>query len=216
MQGDKNEARAILRFNYIVVEGNIGSGKTSLTHLLAKRYQSNIILEEFADNTFLPQFYKEPRRFAFPLELSFLAERYQQLQKSFGNKTGHLYGVVSDYLFDKSRLFAKINLPQKEYGLYRKFFNIMEVDIPKPELVIYLRRSPEDLFFNITKRGRDFEQAIDPKYLQKVSDSYERFFEKDKRYHKLIVEADGMDFVQNESDLTSIIDQIEGKMAPFQ
>ena len=143
-----------MRFNYIVVEGNIGSGKTTLAHLLAKRYQCDIILEEFADNTFLPQFYKEPKRFAFPLELSFLAERYQQLEKCFGNRTGHLYGVVSDYLFDKSRLFAKINLPQKEYSLYRKFFNIMEIDIPKPELVIYLKRSIEDLKSNISKRGR--------------------------------------------------------------
>ncbi|MBT8195337.1 MAG: deoxynucleoside kinase [Bacteroidia bacterium] len=193
------------QYKYIVVEGNIGSGKTSLAKMISQEHDRELILEEFADNTFLPQFYNQPERYAFPLELSFLAARYHQLKKKLTALP--LKTFVSDYLFDKSLLFAKVNLKEEEFGLYRTFFELLERDIPKPDLIIYLDKDIAKLQANIEKRGRPFEKDISNTYLENIQIGYEKILS-DSGLNVLKINSGELDFVKNESHFKKVINRI--------
>jgi deoxyadenosine/deoxycytidine kinase len=194
---------------YIVIEGNIGAGKTSLANMLAKQFNGSLVLEEFAENTFLPQFYKDPERFAFPLEMSFMAERYGQLKRIFNSHEGNK-PVVSDFLFDKSLLFAKVNLKADEFRLFESFFNLVKDSIPKPDLLVYLQKEVGHLKKNIEKRGRDFEKAIGNDYLKNINESYNDFVVSDKSIKKLIINSSDIDFVANKKDYEDVVNKILG------
>lgn len=164
-----------MKYRYIAVEGNIGSGKTLLATRLAQQYNAEIILEEFAENPFLAKFYEDANRYAFSLELSFLADRYNQLKEKLAN--GNLFHdyVVSDYIFDKSKIFAHINLNEDEYTLFQRMSDMLTLNLPKPDLLIYLHAPVSLLQNNITKRGREYEQNIDDSYLEKIQSGYDDF-----------------------------------------
>ncbi len=198
---------------YIVVEGNIGSGKTSLATLLAKAFKSELLLEEFADNSFLPKFYENPERWAFPLELSFLADRYHQLRKTFERiiVSGDL--LVADYLFDKSLIFAKNNLTANEINLYETFFGIVNQQLPKPDLVIYLDNSIENLQNNIKKRNRVFEKNISASYLEEIASGYKNFITNNQSINWLIIPADAIDFVNEPEHFNKILADIKFALA---
>ncbi len=193
-------------YKYIAVEGNIGAGKTSLAQILATKFNAELVLEEFADNTFLAQFYLQPERWAFPLELSFLAERYQQLKVKLDaqNRDGGV--LVSDYLFEKSLLFAQVNLQDNELALFKRFYSMMQPNLKTPDLVLYLSKKTETLIGNIQKRGRDFEQDITSDYLAKVSAQYEAYLKEQQSMAVLFINSDHLDFVNKSDDLMFIMD----------
>src|SRR6478736_6265273 len=154
-----------MNYHFITIEGNIGAGKTTLAHLLSKHYNARLVLEEFADNPFLPKFYENPSQYAFPLELFFMAERYKQLKDLLQTKDMFQNITISDYLFTKCLLFAKVNLPEEEFLLYQKLFDIINPQLIQPDLLIYLHAPVNKLKENIKKRNRSYEQNIDPGYL---------------------------------------------------
>jgi deoxyadenosine/deoxycytidine kinase len=198
-------------YRYIVIEGNIGAGKTSLAKRIAGTYGARLILEKFADNPFLPKFYREPVRYAFPLELSFLAERYSQLKKETGQSDMFSPFTVADFYFMKSIVFAAATLDEDEYKLYRQLFHIIYQSLPKPDLYIYLHVNTEGLLRNIKKRGRDYESTIDEAYLLKIQDSYFKWFRQNPDHTYLVIDINNIDFVNNEKDYTKILDLIFGK-----
>lgn len=183
-----------MNYRFIAIEGNIGAGKSTLAHLLAKHYNTRLILEEFADNNFLPKFYKEPERYAFPLELSFLADRYKQLKQTLLHQDLFQQKVVSDYFFTKSKLFAKVNLKDDEYELFQKLFDIIDIQLPVPDLLIYLHCPINKLQQNIQKRGRAYEQNIPDHYLEEVQDVYQQYLKQDL-CKTLIVDVSNTDFL---------------------
>ncbi len=191
-------------YNYIVIEGNIGSGKTSLTGMIAEKYGARIILEQFDDNPFLPKFYKDPDRYSFPLELSFLASRYNQLNKELSNIDLFKPLVIADYVFSKSLIFAGVTLKPEEYTLYRQIFNIINRNLPKPDLLVYLYLPVEKLLDNIKARGRDFEQSIPANYLEKLHLSYMNWLNYQRDIKILIVDMSGLDFVNKKEDFDKI------------
>ncbi len=190
--------------NYIVIEGNIGAGKTTLSKMIAREYNAKLILEQFADNPFLPKFYNDPDKYSFQLELSFLAERYHQLNKDLTSRDLFRSFTVADYYFMKSLIFAKATLSEDEYNLYRKIFNIIYQSIPKPDLYVYLHVDVQNLKNNITKRGREYEQAISIEYLNKLQDGYFDFFRQQNDISYLIIDTNNMDFVGNQEDYSRI------------
>lgn len=200
----------MLPFRYLVIEGNIGAGKTSLAHLLAQRFNGDLLLEEFAENTFLPQFYIDPDRFAFPLEMSFMAERYGQLKEIFETRD-NARTVISDFLFNKSLLFARVNLKQDEFRLFENFFNLIQQFIPKPDLLVYLKKDVILLKKNIDKRGREFEKEIKGEYLKNINESYDQFIDSNDDVNKLVINSNDIDFVLNEKDFEIIVDKILSK-----
>lgn len=189
---------------YIAIEGNIGSGKTSLANLIAAEYNAKLILEAFDDNPFLPLFYKNQERYAFPLELSFLAERFKQLKLDL--QTTDLFSsfIVSDYILDKCLIFSKANLQTEEYRLYTQLFEIMHLNIPKPDLLVYLHLPPEQTLINIEKRGRLYEQNISLDYLIKVQEGYMHYFKQHQDLKTLIVDTSKIDFVNNSNHYTQL------------
>jgi 2-amino-4-hydroxy-6-hydroxymethyldihydropteridine diphosphokinase len=164
------------QYNYIAIEGNIGAGKTSLATQMSREFNAKLILERFADNAFLPKFYKEPQRYAFTLEMSFLADRYQQISDDLSQLDLFKDFIVSDYDVFKSLIFSKITLPEDEFKLYRKLFYQVYKDIAKPDLYVYLYQNTERLQENIKKRGRNYEQDIEDDYLEKINSGYLDFF----------------------------------------
>lgn len=193
-----------MKYNFLTIEGNIGAGKTTLATMLAENYNAELILEQFADNPFLPAFYKDPARNAFPLELFFMAERYQQLQETI-QKDLFQQPIISDYLFSKSQLFASTNLSEDEIDLYMRLFRIIHQQLPQPDLILYLHCSIEHLLENIKKRGRDYEQDISVEYLKKIEDAYFSHFKQIKTKRKIVVlKADQSDFVNREIDYLRI------------
>ncbi|WP_440880144.1 2-amino-4-hydroxy-6-hydroxymethyldihydropteridine diphosphokinase [Tenacibaculum sp. C7A-26P2] len=198
------------KYNYIAIEGNIGAGKTSLTNMMADEFNAKIVLERFADNPFLPKFYNDNERYAFPLEMSFLADRYQQLSDDLAQFDLFKNFIVSDYYIFKSLIFAQITLQNDEYKLYRKMFNMIYKEITKPDLYIYLYQNTDRLLQNIKKRGRDYEQNIESSYLQKIHDGYINFINTQQQdLNILIVDVSCLDFVNNENDYKSVIKQIK-------
>ena len=193
------------KYNYIAIEGNIGAGKTSLAKLMSDEFNARVILERFADNAFLPKFYTDKERFAFPLEMSFLADRYQQLIDDLAQF--HLFKnlIVSDYYIFKSLIFAQVTLQKEEYTLYRKIFDIMYKEIVKPDLYIYLYQNTNRLLDNIKKRGRDYEQNIEASYLQKIHDGYSGFIKTEQHLNTLIIDVSELDFVNNHNDYKQIL-----------
>ncbi len=198
-------------YDYIVIEGNIGAGKTSLVEMIADEYNAKCILEEFRDNPFLPKFYEDPEKYSFPLELSFLAERYHQLNREIRDKDLFKTFMVSDYYFMKSLIFAQTTLADDEYNLYKQLFNIIYKSLPKPDLFVYLHKDVDQLLKNIKSRGRDYEQSIEASYLQRVQDGYFNFFRQSPDLKVLIIETNHIDFVHNSRDYQAIVDHIFDK-----
>ena len=197
-----------MQHRFITIEGNIGAGKTTLAHLLAKRLNARLILEEFADNPFLPKFYENPKQYAFPLELFFMAERYKQLKDTL-YKTDLFQSItVSDYLFTKCLLFARINLPEEEFRLFQKLYDIMQQQLVFPDLIIYLHSSIDRLQRNIKKRNRSYEQKIPDSYLQSIQDTYTNYI-KQHTVKTIFVEADNADFLSNEKHINAIAEALE-------
>jgi deoxyguanosine kinase len=197
-----------MNYHFITIEGNIGAGKTTLSHLLAKRFNARLILEAFADNPFLSKFYESPAQYAFPLELFFMAERYKQLKELIHTKDLFQSVTITDYLFTKCLLFAKVNLPEEEFRLYQKLFEIIHQQIPQPEILIYLHVPVNKLQANIRKRNRPYEQAIPDEYLFNIQQTYTNYI---KQHHikTLIVDAGNADFLGNEKHLQIIVDALE-------
>jgi deoxyguanosine kinase len=197
-----------MKNKFIVIEGLIGAGKTSLSKKIAEQFNAKLILEQFADNPFLPKFYKDPEKYSFQLELSFLAERYHQLKQEL--ISGDLFKnfLISDYYFTKSLIFAKSTLADDEYHLFRNLFNIILTTLPKPDLYVFLHLNPENALKNIKKRGRDYEQSIDIDYLEKIRKNYFEYFKQENNLKFLIIDTNGIDFVNNKADFEILIDII--------
>ena len=176
-----------IKYNYVVIEGNIGAGKTTLSTKIAQQFNAHLILEHFADNPFLPKFYNEPEKYSFPLELSFLASRYKQLKDELVPQDLFKSFTVADYYFMKSLVFAASTLTGDEYNLYRQIFYIIYGSLPKPDIYVYLHLSPDKLLQNIEKRGRNYEKSITRDYLQKIQDSYFSFFRQNPENKYLVV-----------------------------
>ncbi len=193
----------------ISIEGNIGAGKTTLSTMIAHDFNAKLILERFADNPFLPKFYEDQARYAFPLEMSFLADRYQQFMDDTSQFDLFKNFMVSDYDIFKSLIFAKVTLQREEYNLYRKVFNFMYKEVKKPEIYLYLYQNTERLLANIKKRGRDYEQNIDPEYLEKINRGYLDFIKSHQDQNSLIVDISEMDFVQQPEDYETILQKLE-------
>lgn len=194
-----------MQHRFITIEGNIGAGKTTLAHLLAKRLNARLILEEFADNPFLPKFYENPKQYAFPLELFFMAERFKQLKDNLFKTDLFQSITVSDYVFTKCLLFARINLPEEEFKLFQKLFDIMQQQLVFPDVIIYLNSSIGKLQRNIKKRNRSYEQKIPDTYLQSIQETYLNYI-KQHAIKTIFVEADNADFLSNEAHMQAIID----------
>lgn len=197
-----------MQYHFITIEGNIGAGKTTLSHLLAKHFNARLILEEFADNPFLPKFYQNPEQYAFPLELFFMAERYKQYKDMFHTKDLFQTVTVSDYLFTKCLLFAKVNLPEEEFRLYQKLFDIIQQQLVFPDILIYLHAPVHKLQQNIKKRNRSYEQDIKDEYLFNIQETYTSYI---KQHHikTLFVDVSNADFLGNEKHLQTIIDALD-------
>ena len=199
-----------VKYNYVVIEGNIGAGKTTLATRIAEQFNGRLILERFADNPFLPKFYQDPDKYSFPLELSFLASRYKQLNEELGSQDLFKAFTVADYYFMKSLVFASSTLKGEEYNLYRQIFYIIYSSLPKPDIYVYLHIAPERLLENIKKRGRDYEKSITREYLQKIQNSYFTFFRQNPGNRYLVIDVNNLDFVANTNHYNIIIDTIFG------
>jgi 2-amino-4-hydroxy-6-hydroxymethyldihydropteridine diphosphokinase len=195
--------------NYIAVEGNIGAGKTSLASMISEDFNAKLILERFKDNPFLPKFYEDQHRYAFPLEMSFLADRYQQLSDDLSQYDLFTDFVVSDYDVFKSLIFAKITLQEDEYALYHKLFSIIYKELVKPDLYIYLYQNTERLLENIKNRGRDYEQKIQPDYLAKINQSYLSYIKSQTNIKVQIIDISDKDFINHRPDYLSILEEID-------
>jgi len=195
-------------YNYIVIEGNIGAGKTTLATRIAEQYNARLILERYADNPFLPRFYSDPEKYSFPLELSFLADRYRQLKDELVAMDLFKSFTIADYYFMKSLVFAASTLTGDEFNLYRQIFYIIYGTLPKPDLYVYLHLNPERLLQNIEKRGRSYEKTITGEYLKKIQDNYFSFFRQNPENKYLVIDINEVDFVENEKHYLRITDII--------
>ena len=196
------------RFSYVAIEGNIGAGKTTLAETIALDFNAKLVLERFADNPFLPKFYEDKSRYAFPLEMSFLADRYQQVHDDLSQLDLFKDFVVADYDIYKSLIFAKVTLQEEEYKLYRRLFELMYKDIKRPELYVFLFQSTDKLIENIKKRGRGYEQNIAPEYLESIQRGYLDFIKSQSESKVRIIDITEMDFVKNRKDYLEVLRQI--------
>lgn len=199
-----------MKYSFITIEGNIGAGKTTLAHLLSKHFNARLILEEFADNPFLPKFYENQRQYAFPLELFFMAERYKQLKDLLQTKDMFQNLTISDYLFTKCLLFAKVNLPEEEFLLYQKLFDIINPQLVQPDLLIYLHAPVNKLKENIKKRNRSYEQNIESEYLFTLQETYTQYI-KQHNIKTLFIDASKSDFLGNDEHLKIVIDALDNE-----
>ncbi len=197
-----------MNYHFVTIEGNIGAGKTTLAHLLSKHYNARLILEQFADNPFLPKFYENPQQYAFPLELFFMAERFKQLKELIQQKDMFQSLTISDYLFTKCLLFAKVNLPDDEFRLYQRLFDIIHQQLMQPDIIIYLHTPVQKLQQNIKKRNRSYEQKIPDEYLFSIQETYTHYI-KQHNFKTLFVDAGNADFLGNEKHLQTIIDALD-------
>ena len=197
------------KVNFLAIEGNIGAGKTSLAKRISTDFNAKIVLERFADNPFLPKFYKDQSRYAFPLEMSFLADRYQQFTDDTSQFDLFKNFMVSDYDIYKSLIFAQVTLQKDEFNLYRKIFTSMYTNVKKPDLYVYLYQNTERLMENIRKRGRSYEQEIEPNYLEHINKGYLEFIKSQQEQKTAILDISDMDFVDHEADYQKILEEIE-------
>lgn len=193
---------------FLCIEGNIGTGKTELSKMIAKDYSKKLVLEEFDDNPFLPKFYKQPRTYAFPLEMSFLASRFNQFKKEISQADLFQQGWISDYIFFKCLIFSKINLNDDEYELYTKMFEIINLQLPKPDLLVYLHKPVDKLLSNIKKRNRDYEQSISSDYLFKIQQGYFDFLYQLPEQKILMINTEDIDFINKRGDYEFILELI--------
>jgi 2-amino-4-hydroxy-6-hydroxymethyldihydropteridine diphosphokinase len=204
----KTKEQLFSKLNFIAIEGNIGAGKTSLAIKISEDFNAKLILEQFADNPFLPKFYEDQARYAFPLEMSFLAERYQQFTDDTSQFDLFKNFMISDYDIFKSLIFAKVTLQEEEFKLYRKVFDVMYKEIKKPGLYVYLYQNTDRLLENIKKRDRDYEQNIPQDYLEKINRGYLDFINSAQEHQILIIDISELDFVENKNDYGVIIDKL--------
>jgi len=200
--------------DFLVVEGNIGAGKTTLAQMLSEDLNGKLILEEFTENPFLPKFYKEPVRFSFALELSFLAERYNQLKTDLANRDLFFSMTITDYYVMKSRIFAQNTLAPDEYNLYRRLFDIIYEKLPKPDLYVYIHLPVELLIQNIKIRGREYEQRIEASYLKIIQGGYFNYFAQQNEFPILVIDASKINFMDNPRDYEKIKELIFSKKFP--
>jgi deoxyguanosine kinase len=204
-----------MQYHFITIEGNIGAGKTTLSHLLAKHFNARLILEEFADNPFLPKFYENPQQFAFPLELFFMAERFKQLKDLLQQKDMFQQVTITDYLFTKCLLFAKVNLPTDEFRLYQRLFDIIHQQLVQPDLLIYLHAPISRLQENIKRRNRPYEQNIPDDYLFSIQETYTHYI-KQHQIKTLFIDASQADFLGNPKHLNTVLEALERNYEPGQ
>ena len=200
-------------FNYIAVEGNIGAGKTTLVSKIAEDFNAKTVFERFADNPFLPKFYKDQNRYAFPLEMSFLADRYQQISDDLAQFDLFKDFIVADYHIFKSLIFAKVTLAEDEFRLYKTLFDIIYKEMPKPDLYIYLYQNTERLLQNIKRRGRSYEQEIPAEYLDKINNGYLDYIKTQQDLNVLIIDISELDFLKNQEDYIFVLEEIQKKLA---
>ncbi|MEI6277690.1 MAG: deoxynucleoside kinase [Prolixibacteraceae bacterium] len=203
-----------MSIDYLVIEGNIGAGKTTLATMLSVDLNSKLILEGFSDNPFLPQFYSDPVKYSFPLELSFLAERYTQLINNLSNRDLFHEQTIVDYYFMKSLIFAQNTLAPDEYNLYRRFFDIIYERLPKPDLYVYLHLPETKLIENIRNRGREYEKSIEISYLKTIREGYFNFFSQQTEFPILIIDTSNIDFVSDSIDYQLVKNSIFTKVYP--
>ena len=196
-------------YKFIAIEGNIGAGKTTLCNRLSAQYGCALVLEQFTDNPFLPPFYEQPERFAFPLEMSFLAERFQQIlsEQRKAIEKGQL--LIGDYIFEKSLLFARVNLKGAEMDLFNRFYDLIAKDLHKPDLILYLHKKTKLLLQNIDLRGRSYEKSIPAEYLDQVSKQYLNHLQSLENQRVIILESDQLDFVNEHNDLMYILELLQ-------
>lgn len=204
-----------MKYSFVTIEGNIGAGKTTLANILSQKFNAKLVLEAFADNPFLPKFYEQPEQYAFPLELFFMAERYKQLKELLHTKDMFQSITISDYLFTKCLLFAKVNLPEEEYKLYQKLFDIINPQIIQPDILIYLHSPLDKLKQNIKKRNREYEQQIPDDYLLSLQETYNSYI-KQHNIKSLIVDASNADFINNEKHVNTILEALDKEYEPGQ
>jgi len=198
-------------YNYIAIEGNIGAGKTTLATRLSKEFNTRLILEQFEDNSFLPKFYEDQARYAFPLELSFLADRFQQLKSQVAVQDMFHPVTIADYFILKSLIFAKKTLNGEEFTLYSRLFSIIDNVLPKPDLLVYLYLDIDRLQSNIKMRGRAYEQKIEDDYLRKIQEGYIDYIKQQQGLRVLLIDTNQLDFVANEQDYQKLISIIMKK-----
>jgi deoxyguanosine kinase len=203
-----------LKYNYIAIEGSIGAGKTTLATRLSEDFNARLILERFEENSFLPRFYEQPEAFAFPLEMSFLADRYQQLKDKLAMQELFSSFTVSDYFIDKSLIFARNNLSADEFSLYSRLFHIISNFLPRPDLLVYLYLDVPQLIKNIKKRGRGYEQQIQPEYLEQIQAGYLHHFRSLSNIRILIIDTNRVDFMESENDYNSFVKVISEDYPP--
>lgn len=199
--------------NYIVIEGNIGVGKTTLASKIAEDFNAKLVLERFADNPFLPKFYEDESRYAFPLEMSFLADRYQQLSEDLAQFDLFKDFIVADYHIFKSLIFAKVTLQEDEFRLYKMMFDIIHKETSKPDLYVYLYQNTEQLLINIKNRGRSYEQQIQDAYLEKINQGYLDYIKTKTDLNVLVIDVSGKDFVENQADYIAVLNAIHLKIS---
>ena len=199
---------------YIVIEGNIGAGKSTLVRMLAAETGARVVLEEFADNPFLPKFYADPKKYGFQLELSFLAERYRQLNTHLNQPELFAPTTIADYYFVKSLIFARVTLADDEFALYRQLFDIIWQQIPLPTLYVYLHSSVDRLMSNIAMRGREYEKNISPQYLTDIQQSYREYFKTADKFPIVVVDTTKLDFVRNLDDYNYLKDIVLKRTYP--
>lgn len=204
----------MIPYNYIVIEGCIGAGKTTLSKMLAEDLNAELILERFADNPFLPKFYKDPVHYAFPVEMTFLMDRYQQLKNLLSERDLFKDFVIGDYFIGKCTIFSKKNLLSDEYNLFKNVFDTIASFLPKPDLLMYLYNDTDHLLRNIAKRGRQYEQDITAEYLSEIQDSYLTYFKQNTNIPILLIETSQMDFVENQDDYLKLKKLIDKKYNP--
>ena len=192
---------------YIVVEGVIGVGKTSLAKLLSDRLQAKLILEEVEENPFLKDFYQDRERFAFQTQMHFLFSRYQQ-QRTMRQMELFSERTVSDYLFQKDRIFANLTLSERELMLYERLVGWLELDVMKPDVVVYLQASPDMLMNRIARRGRTFERDMEREYIRQLNEAYNHFFFHFVEAPLLVVNTNAIDFVNNGEDFEDLLKRI--------
>jgi deoxyguanosine kinase len=200
-----------MRNNFIAIEGTIGAGKTSLAQMIAEEYNAKLILEQFEDNAFLPKFYEDQEKYAFPLEMSFMASRFQQLKDQLGTQDLFSSFVISDYYIVKSLIFARNTLPRDELALFTRFFNFITASLPKPDLLVYLYMEVDKLQENIRRRGRTYEQKIKDEYLAGIQAGYFEFIKQQRDLRILILDTNKLDFVSSPEDYQRIKTILEDK-----